>query len=766
MKNSTMKTPNPTPIGNHLRVALKHSALALAVALIASSGTARATEIYNFGAKADVSGYYPGPANAFYRAGAEGFTPQVSGSWSGLFGPYDHTLYFGSDTRFTLTADPGYSVTLQNFNFSQWNPGSGRSNFTVLDHTGATLATVSNVVNGTMASFAWPTLTDTQLTIVFGTNDPNNSGINNIKFSQQSTILRVNLDTPADTQGFLYGASITATATVEEPGAFNDTVTFHTTPINPPGSTVETVSANTGSPFSADLGALDAGTYEIYATVANNNAPTPGTAISATRTFTVAPGTLTTTVLAAAGPPTTHGENVTFSATVAPPPTGGTVQFSDGGIPMGSPATVNTTTGEATYSTTTLGAGTHVITAEYNGYQIYEPSTTASSISQEVNPTPACNMLSFNANLAGSNAAITTLPAATGSTVTVIVPTGTTGVQVADLAPGFTLSPFATCTQPNPGIPTPPLSTTTPVTYTVTAESGATKDYAVSVIVDGPPPAFMALTGDAPTAAGYWWSTTEVDGYQFTVGASDITVSWLGWYDAKNNNEGSIGDGFKAQIQIGLWQTSNGSLLAQATLNAGVVGTAMSGSFRGSGIAPITLTAGTTYTIAGYGTGGDRIHELSSTAGFTKNGVTIDTGIYGYAWPSMPSSTYGPLIGPNFGGTGPSGGGFSAWQTANNATGQTSDQDHDNDGVENGIEYFMGQTGSSFTAMPGLDATNKVSWTMDAAYQGTYEVQTSPDLVTWTNVDPKPTPADGTLSYTLPSGAGKLFVRLLVTPTP
>ena len=103
---------------------------------------------------------------------------------------------------------------------------------------------------------------------------------------------------------------------------------------------------------------------------------------------------------------------------------------------------------------------------------------------------------------------------------------------------------------------------------------------------------------------------------------------------------------------------------------------------------------------------------------------------------------------------------------ANGATGQTPEQDHDNDGVENGIEYFMGETGSSFTAMPGLDATNKVSWTMDAAYQGTYEVQTSPDLVNWTNVDPKPLPAGGSLSYTLPHDGPKLFVRLLVTPTP
>jgi hypothetical protein len=68
--------------------------------------------------------------------------------------------------------------------------------------------------------------------------------------------------------------------------------------------------------------------------------------------------------------------------------------------------------------------------------------------------------------------------------------------------------------------------------------------------------------------------------------------------------------------------------------------------------------------------------------------------------------------------------------------------------------------------MPGLDAANTISWPADAAYQGTYEVQTSPDLVTWTNVDPKPLPSGGNLSYLLPTGLGKQFVRLLVTPAP
>ena len=113
-------------------------------------------------------------------------------------------------------------------------------------------------------------------------------------------------------------------------------------------------------------------------------------------------------------------------------------------------------------------------------------------------------------------------------------------------------------------------------------------------------------------------------------------------------------------------------------------------------------------------------------------------------------------------------GGFGTWADANGATGQTPDQDHDNDCVQNGIEYFMGQTGSSFTPMPGLDETNTVSWPMDPTFSGTYEVQTSTDLDTWTNVDPRPSPVAGILSYTLPLGApgGMSFVRLLVTPTP
>lgn len=107
---------------------------------------------------------------------------------------------------------------------------------------------------------------------------------------------------------------------------------------------------------------------------------------------------------------------------------------------------------------------------------------------------------------------------------------------------------------------------------------------------------------------------------------------------------------------------------------------------------------------------------------------------------------------------------YTGWASNNGATGQTPDEDHDNDGVPNGIEYFMGQTGSSFTAMPGLDATNTVNWMKDPDYSGTWQIQTSSDLNTWTNVSG--TDNGNSVSYTLPTGLGKQFLRLLATPTP
>jgi autotransporter-associated beta strand protein len=112
--------------------------------------------------------------------------------------------------------------------------------------------------------------------------------------------------------------------------------------------------------------------------------------------------------------------------------------------------------------------------------------------------------------------------------------------------------------------------------------------------------------------------------------------------------------------------------------------------------------------------------------------------------------TSGPSLGTDYAG----------W-SATNAPGQTPDLDYDNDGVENGIEYFMGLSSPGFTANPGLIA-NTITWPKSATFSGSYVVQTSGNLKNWTNVTA--TDSGSSVSYTLPAGQEKLFVRISVDP--
>ena len=116
---------------------------------------------------------------------------------------------------------------------------------------------------------------------------------------------------------------------------------------------------------------------------------------------------------------------------------------------------------------------------------------------------------------------------------------------------------------------------------------------------------------------------------------------------------------------------------------------------------------------------------------------------------------------------------YAGWATAN-AGGQTTDLDYDNDGVANGVEYFMNAT-PGFTANPSF-VGNTVSWTnggnISASTYGTqFIVQTSSDLVTWDEVaegdlNSNTNGPAGSLSYSVDpaNGPAKQFVRLKVTP--
>ncbi|MEO5913492.1 MAG: autotransporter-associated beta strand repeat-containing protein [Luteolibacter sp.] len=142
-------------------------------------------------------------------------------------------------------------------------------------------------------------------------------------------------------------------------------------------------------------------------------------------------------------------------------------------------------------------------------------------------------------------------------------------------------------------------------------------------------------------------------------------------------------------------------------------------------------------------------------------GVQQPAGTYSTAGDSTHFSGGGTLIVSS----GPAG--FGTWAAANGATGQTPGDDHDNDGVKNGIEFFVGG-GTGFTVLPAV-VTNAgvrtVTWPKSAGYTGAYQVQVSTDLATWTAAPGGSVVDNGSsVVFTFPAGPVIRFVRLDVTP--
>ena len=116
---------------------------------------------------------------------------------------------------------------------------------------------------------------------------------------------------------------------------------------------------------------------------------------------------------------------------------------------------------------------------------------------------------------------------------------------------------------------------------------------------------------------------------------------------------------------------------------------------------------------------------------------------------------------------------YAIWAT-DNAGGQAANLDWDNDGVSNGVEFFM-DAAPGFTANPSF-VGNTVTWTNGgkisaSAYGTKFIVQTSSDLVTWDeaaegDLNINEDGPGGSLSYSVDpaNGPAKQFVRLKVTP--
>lgn len=111
------------------------------------------------------------------------------------------------------------------------------------------------------------------------------------------------------------------------------------------------------------------------------------------------------------------------------------------------------------------------------------------------------------------------------------------------------------------------------------------------------------------------------------------------------------------------------------------------------------------------------------------------------------------------------GSGYDSWKAAN-AGGQASNLDWDLDGVSNGVEYFM-NSAAGFTANPSVvtvGAVRTVTWPKSATFSGSYIVQTSSNLSSWATAVSGIVDNGTSVQYTMPTGAGNIFVRLVVTP--
>jgi autotransporter-associated beta strand protein len=167
-------------------------------------------------------------------------------------------------------------------------------------------------------------------------------------------------------------------------------------------------------------------------------------------------------------------------------------------------------------------------------------------------------------------------------------------------------------------------------------------------------------------------------------------------------------------------------------------------------------------------------HAVIDVVGdFQIDGVSQGDGVYGAIGSGAQFET-ASITGTGRLQVGAAAPGYATWALAN-AGGQAANLDYDLDGVENGVEYFMNAP-AGFTSNPSVVVSagpvRTVTWPNGGNipftdYGTQFKVQTSTNLATWADIasgDPNLSNTAGSVIYTLPTGAGNLFVRLVVTP--
>ncbi len=201
----------------------------------------------------------------------------------------------------------------------------------------------------------------------------------------------------------LFGSSVTFTATVAATSGAG-------TPVGSvqflDGTTPLGTSSLSGGIASFSTTSLVVGSHDITA-VFNNSDGNFTNATSAILIQVVDPNA-TSTVVVSSGSPTLYGVQVTFTATVSPSSAGGTVDFRDNGVSIGSGSLSG---GVATFNTASLSVGSHSITGVYSGdttwagstsaavTQVVNKGTTATALVSTLNPSVEGDSVTFTATV-------------------------------------------------------------------------------------------------------------------------------------------------------------------------------------------------------------------------------------------------------------------------------------------------------------------------------------------------------------------------------
>ncbi|WP_326608936.1 Ig-like domain repeat protein [Streptomyces scopuliridis] len=296
--------------------------------------------------------------------------------FSGSTSPVDVQTVTQAGTTTALTSAPDPSVFGQaktlTATVAAVLPGAGTPTGTVSFFDGATLLGTATLSGGA-ATFTTSTLSvgSHSLTAVYGgdvdfTGSTSPVDIQTVTQAATTTVLT----SAPDPSVFGQAKTLTATVTAVLPGAGTPTgtVSFFD------GATLLGTATLSGGVATFTTSTLSVGSHSLTAVYGGDVDFSGSTSPVDTQTVTQAG---TTTVLTSAPDPSIFGQPKTLTATVTAVPPGagtptGTVDFFDGATLLG---TTTLSGGVATFTTSTLGVGSHSLTAVYGGDVDFNGST-------------------------------------------------------------------------------------------------------------------------------------------------------------------------------------------------------------------------------------------------------------------------------------------------------------------------------------------------------------------------------------------------------